>query len=262
MHALRHVRCMRVMTYETRIEMAAAAAEYAASRIRQLLRENETVNAMFAAAPSQDEFLDALVGEPDVCWNRVRAFHMDEYVGLPGCSEQGFAAYLDNRVFSRLPFLETHYILSSMSQDPREACDQFGELLESHPLHIVCMGIGENGHIAFNDPGVADFADPCVVKIVKLDPECRQQQVNDGWFSSLESVPRDAITVTVPTLMSAREIVCVVPGSRKRRAVQRTLEGAMTTRCPASVLRRHRSVALFLDMESASEIMKNGLEVE
>jgi len=256
MHTPEHVRCMRVMTYETRIQMAVAAAEYTASGIRQLLMKYETINVMFAAAPSQDDFLDALVGQTDVNWNRVRAFHMDEYLGLPTCAEQGFATYLDGRVFGKLPFLETHYILGSIPQDPQQACDHFRDLLESHPLHIVCLGIGENGHIAFNDPGVADFADPCVVKIVKLDPECRQQQVNDGWFSSLGAVPTDAITVTIPTLLSAKKMVCVVPGSRKKRAVQQALEGAITSRCPASVLRRHKDVTFFFDKESAAGLME------
>jgi len=250
-------RYMRVVTHETRHQMGVAAGEYTASMIRGLLEEHTEINAMFAAAPSQDEFLEALASQTDVAWDRIRAFHMDEYLGLPQGMKPRLSGYLDSHLFGKLPFLEVHRILGSTEEDPREACDRYAELLRKHPLHIVCLGIGENGHIAFNDPLEADFVDPRAVKIVKLDPLCRHQQVNDRSFSSLEAVPTDAISATVPTLMSAEKVVCVVPGSAKRRAVQSALEGAISTDCPASVLRRHSNVAFFLDKESAAGIMKN-----
>ncbi len=249
-------RQQRVSVYNNREFMGEAAAEFTAQAIRTLLQKERYINMVFAAAPSQNEFLDALAGLADIEWRRVRAFHLDEYIGLPKDSPQRFANYLYERIFGRVPFKEIHYIDSGDYMKPEEMRTRYSALLEEYPLHIACIGIGETGHIAFNDPSVADFRDPHKVKIVRLEEGSRQQQVNDGCFPSLEDVPTHAITLTIPTIMSAQKIVCVVPGSRKRMAVERSLEGPITTECPASILRRHPDVAMFLDKESASSLLR------
>jgi len=249
-------RHLQVSVYDSRESMGQAAAKFTAQTINSLLQKERYINMVFAAAPSQNEFLGALANLPDIEWGRIRAFHLDEYIGLSKDSPQRFANYLYEHIFSRVPFKEIHYIDKGDYAKPEEMCAQYASLLEQHPLHIACIGIGETGHIAFNDPSVADFHDPQKVKIVKLEAGSRQQQVNDGCFSSLEDVPIHAITLTIPTIMAVKKIVCIVPGSRKRMAVERSLEGPITTECPASVLRRHRDVAMFLDKESATSLLR------
>ncbi len=247
-------RYLQVYVYENRTSMGQAAAEFTAQTIRTLLQEEQYINMVFAAAPSQDEFLDALSNSRTIEWERIRAFHLDEYIGLPKDAHQRFANYLQEHIFGHVPFKEIYYLDSNNSESADELCARYNALLEEYPLHIACIGIGETGHIAFNDPSVADFDDPHKIKIVKLEEGSRQQQVNDGCFPSIENVPTHAITLTIPTIMSAKKIVCVVPGDRKRKAVERFLEGPITTECPASVLRRHQDAAIFLDMKSGPQI--------
>ena len=249
-------RCLQILAYDSRESMGQAAAEFTAQTIRSLLQKERYINMVFAAAPSQDEFLGALANLPDIEWERIRAFHLDEYIGLSKDSPQRFANYLYKHIFSHVPFKEIHYIDKGDHTEPEGMCEHYASLLEQYPLHIACIGIGETGHIAFNDPSVADFHDPQKVKIVKLEEGSRQQQVNDECFSSLEDVPTYAVTLTIPTIVSAKKIVCVVPGSRKCTAVERSLEGLITTECPATVLRRHRDVTIFLDMESTTSLLR------
>ena len=249
-------RQLQVSVYVNRETTGQAAAYFTAQTIRALLEKELYINMVFAAAPSQNEFLSALVDLPDIEWNRIRAFHLDEYIGLPKDAPQRFASYLYKHIFNRVTFKEVHYLDNGDGINPEEICARYSALLEKYPLHIACIGIGETGHIAFNDPSVADFHDPNKVKIVRLEEGSRQQQVNDGCFPSLEDVPTHAITLTIPTIMSAQKIVCVVPGSRKRMAIERSLEGPITTECPASILRRHPDVAMFLDKESASSLLR------
>jgi len=230
-------RSMKVLMYESRESMGWAAAVTATKIFEKLLQKYNEVNVVFAAAPSQDEFLDALSKVKDVEWHRINAFHLDEYIG-------------------RVPFRSVNYVIPAglESEPPEKLVTRYEELLKEYPLHLACIGIGENGHIAFNEPSVADFNDPHLVKIVKLDEKSRQQQVNDGCFENIEQVPTHAITLTIPAIMSSEHIVCVVPGERKKEAVFKTLEGPVTTECPASVLRRHPSANIFLDKKSASLI--------
>jgi len=180
---------------------------------------------------------------------------MDEYIGLPAGALQLFSVYLDNHLFSKVRFKAVHRI-DPAPLGPAGECRRYARLLKEAPVDIVCMGIGENGHIAFNDPPVADFKDPEPVKVVRLDQKCRQQQVNDGAFPAIQFVPEKAISLTVPTLMSARYLSVVVPGPRKAEAVRSALHDEVSTRCPATILRTHRNVALFLDTESASQLQK------
>lgn len=243
---------MKTLIYSTRTEMGTAAAERVSRRIGQLLKEQETVNMIFAAAPSQHEFLAALLGET-VDWSRVRGFHMDEYIGLPPYAEQAFGNFLRQRLFDKAPFLSVDYIDGNAS-DASAECSRYSRLLQRYPPDIVCMGIGENGHIAFNDPPVANFADPLLVKVVELDGSCRRQQVNDGCFSSLQEVPTHAITLTVPALMAGRSIYCMVPGTLKAEAVYNTLKQEIAEAYPATILRRHAKAELFLDEASALKL--------
>lgn len=246
---------LEVLVYADRVAMGKAAAENVALLIQQCFDEKGEVNIAFAAAPSQNEFLDALVKMKSIPWEYIRGFHLDEYLGLPPNAPQRFAYYLRERIFGRAPFMEVHYIDLEGKDPPEVICARYRRLLDQHPLDIACIGIGENGHIAFNDPPVADFEDPCKVKVVRLDEACRRQQVGDGCFSSVESVPTHAVTLTIPAIMAAKAVVCVVPGGRKREAVKRALEGPITTKCPASILRKHPQAILFLDQESASLIL-------
>ena len=240
---------MKVEIFATRQEMGIAAAKATADFLRHSLSLQETVRVVFAAAPSQNEMLAALVETEGIDWQRVEAFHMDEYVGLGATAPQRFARFLRDRLFDRLPFRAVHLIESDMSG----AVEQYAKLLQSAPIDLVCLGIGENGHIAFNDPPVADFADPVWVKVVELDEICRQQQVNDGCFATFEDVPRQAITLTIPALLSGRRLICTVPGPTKRQAVFRTLHDPVSTQCPSTILRDHSGCTLFLDKDSAGK---------
>lgn len=248
----------KVLVYENRLTMGQAAAIFTSKLISKMLTSKRCINMAFAAAPSQNEFLDSLANTPGIAWNRIRAFHLDEYLGLSPEAPQRFSNYLRDKIFGRVPFMKIHYIDPGDKKTPEEICAYYRKLLDVHPLDIACIGIGENGHIAFNDPPVADFEDPCKVKVVRLDETCRRQQVHDGCFESLDEVPTHAITLTIPAIMEAGAIVCVVPGKRKAEAVRKVLEGPITTECPASILRKHPNATIFLDVDSASLILKGG----
>lgn len=250
---VKQVESLKVFIYPDRTEMGIAAAKDAAERIRRLILEKGEANVIFAAAPSQNEMLEQLQRE-DVDWQRVRAFHMDEYIGIDASEPAGFGNFLNRAIFDHVPLMEKHYLLCGADECERK-CREYEALLKAHPADLVLLGIGENGHLAFNDPAVADFQDPKVLKAVELDAVCRQQQVNDGCFPSLEKVPRQALTMTMSYLMSVPEAVCTVPGPRKADAVFHALCGPVTEACPASILRRHLSAALYLDRDSACRIL-------
>ena len=232
-----------VKAYENRAIMGAEAARHAVTTIQALLQTQPQVNIIFAAAPSQNEFLEALIQAP-LEWGRINAFHMDEYIGLPDDAPQRFASFLRNAIFSKLPFRSVHYMQTE--------CKPYSDLLKQYPVDITCMGIGENGHLAFNDPPVADFNDPVLVKKVQLDETCRQQQVNDGCFKQLSDVPTHAITLTIPALMAAPHIFCMVPGPTKATAVYNTIHHGIDESVPATILRRHNNAILFIDNLSGS----------
>lgn len=236
--------------YPGRQQMGIAAAAMAAQKITGLLAWQPFVNIIFAAAPSQNEFLSALTENKTIDWQRVNAFHMDEYIGLPVNDARTFASFLKEKIFSRLPFHTVNYI-NGNATDIATECERYGSLLKEYPADIVCMGIGENGHIAFNDPPVADFNDPLPIKQVTLDAECRQQQVNDKCFDTLAEVPNHAITLTVPSLMAGKYVYCMVPGEKKAKAVYNSLKAEINEHCPATILRRHANAVLFLDEDSS-----------
>lgn len=244
---------LKVKIYETRLEMGSSAAEDVAKKLKELLIEKEQVNMIFAAAPSQNEFLEALAQQEGVDWQRVNAFHMDEYIALPGDAPQSFGQFLKERIFDKVSFAEVHY-LNGNANDLDEECRRYSKLLQQYPPDIVCMGIGENTHIAFNDPHLADFNDPLLVKIVDLDKVSRQQQVNDGCFAHIDDVPVSAITLTVSALLQADTIYCIVPGEKKAEAVYHTLNSEVTERYPSTILRRHSNATLYLEKDSAANL--------
>ncbi|GHT44352.1 glucosamine-6-phosphate deaminase [Bacteroidia bacterium] len=229
--------------------MAHEAANDVSARIHEVLKEKEFINIIFAAAPSQTGFLYALAA-CDIEWERVNAFHMDEYIKLPKEAPQGFGNFLRRCLFDLVPLHQVFYLNGLGDVD--EECMRYSALLSKYPVDIVCLGIGENGHIAFNDPHVADFKDPLSVKVVRLDEICRQQQVNDHCFDRIEDVPRLALTLTIPTLLSVPYLHCVVPFRSKAQAVYNTLNGEISENCPASVLRTKENAILYLDQESSS----------
>lgn len=247
------LRLPEVRIYQSRQSMGEAAANRLAMEIGAILKRKKNINIIFAAAPSQNEFLSALASE-DIKWGQVNAFHMDEYIGLAKDAPQGFGNFLKERLFDKFGFNAVHY-LDGNAGDIQSECARYSKLLEEFPVDMVCMGIGENGHLAFNDPPVADFLDPKLVKVVELDLKCRQQQVNDGCFSTLESVPLEALTLTIPALMNASIINCVVPGERKAEAVLNTMTKPIFTDFPSTILRKHKGTVLFLDTESAKYIL-------
>ncbi|WP_117190754.1 6-phosphogluconolactonase [Rhizobium terrae] len=239
---------LAVESFATRAEMGAAAAADIAAALAERLSRQSNVRMVFAAAPSQADMLAALAAVPRIDWSRVTAFHMDEYIGLDPASPARFANWLEAHVFNRIPFAAVHRMKPEPDADAEAA--RYAAIMNEAPIDFVCLGIGVNGHIAFNDPPVADFNDPLDVKIVELDDICRQQQVDDDCFPDLASVPHRAITLTVPRLMRADRLFCVVPGAIKRDAVSRTIYGPLTTECPASVLRFHPACTLYIDKDS------------
>ena len=241
---------LTVEIYENRTLMGEAAAKDIKAKIAELLAQKQEINMIFAAAPSQNDVLKSLVEDKEIEWNRVNAYHMDEYIGLDKNAPQGFGNFLKEHIFGLVPFKSVNYI-DITTANPEAEAERYGKLLKENPTDIVIMGIGENGHIAFNDPPVADFHDERWVKPVKLDEVCRQQQVNDGCFASLDKVPTHAMTLTVPTLVKAPYLFCIVPAPTKAKAVYETLNGSIDEHCPASILRTHDNAKLYLDNESS-----------
>jgi glucosamine-6-phosphate deaminase len=244
---------LRVEVLPDRAAMGRAAADLAARTIRDAAQARGWARVIFACAPSQDEFLAALRGH-DLPWNRVEVLHMDEYLGLPADHPASFRRYLREHLGPEVLERATVRYLRGDADNAEGECRRYARLLESAPVDLCCFGIGENGHLAFNDPPVADFEDPEPVKRVELDARCREQQVHDGCFPTLEEVPRYALTLSVPALISARRLVGVVPGPNKAEAVRAALEGPVSTACPASILRTLPHCTLFLDRRSAGRL--------
>lgn len=243
---------LQVSIYRTNEGMGKAAAEEAAGIIRQAIRERGVANAIFATGNSQLTFLRAL-REMDVAWSTVNVFHMDEYVGIDPEHPASFPNFLRRHFLDHVN-PKAFYPVETRTDDLEQACRQYEALLRAHPADLCALGIGENGHLAFNDPPFAHFDDPVWVKVVKLDERSRRQQVGEGHFASLEEVPTHAITLTIPALLAADRVLAIVPEARKAEAVFRALKGPITPDCPASILRRTPHAHLFLDADSAAEV--------
>jgi glucosamine-6-phosphate deaminase len=240
---------MQVNVYPTAAEMAASAAADAAARTRAALAERGRARIIAATGASQIEFLARLVREPRIDWRQVEMFHLDEYVGLPNTHPASFRKYLLERLIRPAGIVDYH--LLDGEADPARVCREVGAALARAPVDAAFVGIGENGHLAFNDPP-ADFHTEEPYLIVHLDEACRRQQVGEGWFGSVAEVPSTAISMSVRQILNARAIVCVVPDARKAEAVRACLEGPVTPMAPASILRTHHDVTIYLDHDSAS----------
>lgn len=241
---------LNVYVYESRPKMGKAAAEVIASEIRQLIQQRGRAIVIFASAPSQNEFLANLVDAAGIDWTRVVAFHLDEYLGMDESAPQSFRRFLLDRLANKVPLGEFNGLRGDATDGQAEA-RRYAQLLKENPPDIGVLGIGENGHLAFIDPPFCDFNDPEDVKVVQLDEVCRNQQVNDGAFSSVDEVPRHALSLTIPTLMKRPKLFAIAPGPAKRQAIKNTVEGPIDTTCPASILRRHPDAHLFIDVDSA-----------
>jgi glucosamine-6-phosphate deaminase len=246
---------MRTTVHATGAVAGSAAATRAAALIREAIATRGSARIVVATGASQFDMLARLVTEPGIDWSRVTAFHLDEYIGLPDSHPASFRRYLRERFVGKLPALGAFHYVAGDAADPVAECRRLGALLDQGPIDLLCLGIGENGHLAFNDPP-ADVETRQPYLIVALDEACRRQQLGEGWFPSLAAVPTRAISMSVQRILAARALVCTVPDRRKAEAVRGALEGPETPMCPASYLRRHADCELHLDRESASLLSK------
>lgn len=240
---------MRIETFEDKSSLGKAAAGHAAQTLRSVIRERGSARLIAATGASQFEFLEALTAAPGIDWPRVEMFHLDEYVGLPVTHPASFRKYLTERFINKTKIAKYHFL--DGEKDPNEVARQVGKELSAAPIDVAFVGIGENGHLAFNDPP-ADFQTEEPYIIVELDEACRRQQTNEGWFASVAEVPARAISMSVKQIMKAKEIIAIVPDARKAQAVKSCLEGQISPMFPASILREHRNATIFLDRNSAS----------
>src|SRR6476620_11766542 len=242
---------MDIKIMPDKAQMGKAAAAAGAEHIRQAIADRGEANIIVATGASQFEMLGQLVEEPNINWNRVTGFHLDEYVGLAIAHPASFRGYLWQRFVSRLPLPLRAFHFLDGEGDAKAECRRVAEIIRRHPIDVAFVGIGENGHLAFNDPPADfDIDDPYLV--VQLDDTCRQQQVNEGWFGSVAEVHTQAISMSVKQIMRAREIIVVVPDERKAQAVKNSLEGEISPMVPASILRRHPNATIYLDKDSAA----------
>jgi glucosamine-6-phosphate deaminase len=242
---------LNVYVYDSRANMGAAAAGVVAKEIRGLIASRGRAVGIFASAPSQNEFLAALVETPGIDWSRVIGFHLDEYLGMDDQAPQSFRRFLIDRLVGKVAFGEFNGLRGDAENEAAET-ERYTELLAANPPDFAVLGIGENGHLAFIDPPFCNFEDPQHVKIVELDEICRAQQVNDGAFATIEDVPHQALSLTIPTIMACPRLFAIVPGPAKRQAIKSAIEAPIATTCPASILRRHPDAHLFIDRDSAS----------
>ncbi len=244
---------LSVEIYRDAAEMGRAAAAAVAPVIRKAVEENGEARVILATGNSQFSFIEALVGEHEIPWDKVTGFHMDEYVGIDENHPASFRRWMRERVVEKAKPGAFHFLRGD-APDPEAEAERYAALLKEKPIDVTCMGIGENGHVAFNDPPVADFEDPKTVKVVELDEACKKQQVGEGHFPSLDDVPRQALSLTIPTLLSAGKLFVMVPDSRKAEAVYNAIHGPVATSCPASILRRQAHARLYLDRAAAEKL--------
>jgi glucosamine-6-phosphate deaminase len=231
------------------------AATHAAKLLQETLRNREEANLILATGASQFEMLQELVRHK-LDWKRVNCFHLDEYVGLPQTHPASFRRYLKERFCDHVAGLKAFHWVNGDCPEPAAECVRLGKIIRQHPIDVACVGIGENGHLAFNDPP-ADFETEDPYLVVELDEACRRQQMGEGWFPSLEAVPTRAISMSIRQIMKAASIVCTVPDRRKARALQAAVEGPVSPEVPASILQQHPHTTLVLDIASASLLSKS-----
>lgn len=241
---------MNIYVLKDREELGYTAGRKAAFFIREAIREKGRANIILATGSSQFETLSQLVEEKDIDWQKVVMFHLDEYIGLPASHKASFRKYLKERFLDKVPVLKSAYLINGES-NPHEICDQLSEILRENPIDVAMVGIGENGHLAFNDPP-ADFKTKTPYLVVDLDEACKLQQVNEGWFPSVSEVPKQAISMSVHQIMCSQNIICAVPDIRKAAAVKNSLEKEVNPATPASILQNHPNCYFYLDRQSAS----------
>ncbi len=243
---------LRVEIYKSKEEMGYNAAIFVAEKLAIAIKERGCANLILGTGASQYPLLDVLLRQ-DVEWSKINLFHLDEYIGLTDQHPASFRRFLRDRV-SDIVSPRNVYFLNGDAGDIDVEITRYEVLLKDNPVDVACIGIGENGHLAFNDPGVADFSDPYYLKVVEMDEACRKQQVGEGWFPSIESVPVKAVTLTLTAIMNSRVLCCSVPDQRKSQAVYNTLNGEISNSCPASIMRIHNNAVLFLDSNAAEKI--------
>jgi glucosamine-6-phosphate deaminase len=254
------VESLKVEVYSTRAEAGAAAARSVAEELTRLAQNNGTIGVIFATGASQLETLRALRDKPGLPWGKVQGFHMDEYVGIALDHPASFRRYMRLNLTDHVSMRSFREVNGNVLDLDLE-CRQYAIELHAANPQLCLLGIGENGHLAFNDPGVANFDDPVDVKIVELDQDCKQQQAAEGWFSTPENVPERAITLTIPALLRVPKLIVSVPGPRKANIIRRTLREEISMACPATILRRHPNATVFLDSESASQLHDAGFGI-
>ncbi|MEW6235163.1 MAG: glucosamine-6-phosphate deaminase [Candidatus Omnitrophota bacterium] len=245
---------LNIRLFEEKTAMGQAAAVYAADAIVEAIRVKGKARVTFATGASQFAFLDALT-QQDIPWNQVEVFHLDDYVGLPEDHPASFKRYLRERLLDKTKPGKVHF-LNGNAPSLTDECERYSALLMEDDIDLACIGIGENGHLAFNDPHAADFSDAAIVKAVSMDEPCRRQQFGEGWFASLDDVPKMGLTQTIPAIMRSLKISCFVPDQRKAEAVKNALQGPISRSCPASILRQHPNAVLWLDSLAASFLDK------
>lgn len=243
---------MNIILADNKQHLGSLAAEAGAKAIREALAARGEANIIVATGASQFDTLAALIALPEIDWSRITGFHLDEYLGLSADHPASFRKYLRERFVEKVPLKAFHYV-NGEADDPRSECQRLGELILRHPIDVAFVGIGENGHLAFNDPP-ADFETEQPYLVVSLDDACRQQQFGEGWFETFEAVPRQAISMSVKQILKSSTIICSVPDERKAEAVANAVEGEVTPQVPASILQTHPGMSLFLDPPAASRL--------
>jgi len=242
---------MEKFIYKTKAETGKAAAAEAAKAIKNAIHKKAETNIILATGASQFEMLENLVVAKGIDWSKVTMFHLDEYIGLPADHPASFRKYLKERFVDKLPGLKAVHFVNGDAKDPQQECRRLGAVIAANPIDVAMIGIGENGHLAFNDPP-ADFQTEQPYITVELDERCRRQQLGEGWFASFEQVPRQAISMSIQQIMKSKCLIVTVPEKRKAEAVKNALEGPITNMCPASILQEHKNCKLFLDDDAAS----------
>lgn len=243
---------LKVSIYENIELMGEAAADFATDKINAAIEERGLANLILATGASQFSFLKALK-QKEIDWSKVVVFHLDEYIGLSDSHPASFRKYLKERILDEVKPKQV-FLLNGDAQDIEAELARYSQELNKRTFDLACIGIGENGHIAFNDPPIADFNDPKLVKIAELDDACRNQQLGEGWFPTFEDVPTEALSLTIPAIMRCKTISCVVPDERKAEAVKNSLYAQISTDCPATILRTHQDTKIFLDTAAASQL--------
>ena len=244
---------LKIKIFEDDIIMGQAAGEYVSEVLKRSIKDKGEANIIIATGASQFTFYEALRTIQDIDWDKIIVFHLDEYVGMSDRHPASFRRYLKERILKYVNPKKT-YFLNGDNENLEAEINRYETLLETAEIDLACIGIGENGHIAFNDPPIANFNDPHLVKMVELDDACRRQQLGEGWFPALDDVPTHALSLTVPAIMKANTISCVVPDARKAEAVYNTVNSEISEECPATILRTHSDATLFLDINSAQKL--------